>query len=275
LKEGFGEDFANKDRLAGLARFVSTASTGDEPDVSLKDYLGRMKDGQDKVFYITADSLSAARTSPHLEVFRKKGIEVLLLTDRIDEWMLSFLNEFEGKAMQSVAKGDLDLSKVKSDAVDSAEEKAAEKALKEAEKKSKSALEKAQKILGDKVKSVRLSQRLTDSACCLVSDEQDVSGHLERILKAAGQKAPDRKPILELNAQHPIVQALVAEAEAAGGQIVGADGQQVTDGVSDTLRDLVWLLHDQALLAEGGQPEDPAQFVRRLNGFLLKGLGKL
>ncbi|MFM1850209.1 MAG: Chaperone protein HtpG [Pseudomonadota bacterium] len=275
LKEGFGEDFANKERLSGLARFVSTASAGDEPDVSLKDYLARMKDGQDKVFYITADSLSAARTSPHLEVFRKKGIEVLLLTDRIDEWMLSFLNEFDGTALQSVAKGDLDLSKVKSDAVDSAAEKAAEKALKEAEKTSKSALEKAQKILGDKVKSVRLSQRLTDSACCLVSDEQDVSGHLERILKAAGQKAPDRKPILELNAQHPIVQALVAEAEAAGGQIVGADGQQVTDGVSDTLRDLVWLLHDQALLAEGGQPEDPAQFVRRLNGFLLKGLGKL
>jgi molecular chaperone HtpG len=275
LKEGFGEDFANKDRLAGLARFVSTASAADEPDVSLKDYLGRMKEGQDKVFYITADSLSAARTSPHLEVFRKKGIEVLLLTDRIDEWMLSFLSEFEGKALQSVAKGDLDLSKVKSDTTDAAEDKAAEKALKEAEKKSKSALEKAQKILGDKVKSVRLSQRLTDSACCLVSDEQDVSGHLERILKAAGQKAPDRKPILELNAQHPIVQALVAEAEAAGGQIVGSDGQQVTDGVSETLRDLVWLLHDQALLAEGGQPEDPAQFVRRLNGFLLKGLGKL
>ncbi|NBT34242.1 MAG: molecular chaperone HtpG [Betaproteobacteria bacterium] len=265
LKEGFGEDFSNKDRLAALARFVSTSSEGDEPTTSLKDYVGRMKDGQEKIYVITADSLAAARSSPHLEVFRKKGIEVLLLTDRIDEWMLSFLTEFDGKTLQSVAKGSLDLGKL-ADKED--------KAPKETEKKAKPAIEKAQKILGDKVKEVRLTQRLTDSACCLVSDEQDVSGHLERILKAAGQKAPDRKPILELNPDHPLVQALIAESDAAGGQIVGADGQQVSDGISQTLSDLVWLLHDQALLAEGGQPDDPASFVKRLNGFLLKGLGR-
>ena len=263
LKEGFGEDFSNKDRLAGLMRFVSTASEADEPDVSLKDYIGRMKEGQEKIYVITADNLSAARSSPHIEIFKKKGIEVLLLTDRIDEWVLNFLNEFDGKHLQSVAKGELDLGKLKDKTDDTP---------KDEEKKAKPVIEKAQKILGEKVKEVRLTQRLTDSACCLVSDAQDVSGHLERILKATGQKAPERKPILELNPNHPLVQALVAESDQSGGQILGADGSQVSEGISDTLRDLVWLLFDQALLAEGGQPEDPAGFVRRLNGFLLKGL---
>ena len=272
IKEGFGEDFANKDRLAGLARFVSTQSSGDTPEVSLKTYISRMKDGQEKVYVLTADSLTAARSSPHLEIFKKKGIEVLLLTDRIDEWVLNFLTEFDGKQIQSVAKGALDLSKVKdAEAPESA--KAQEKALKDAQAKAKPAIEKASKILGDKVKEVRLTQRLTDSACCLVSEDHDMSGHLERLLKASGQKTPDRKPILELNPQHPLVLALIAESDAGGGQIVGSDGQAVSEGISDTLRDLVWLLHDQALLSEGGQPEDPASFVRRLNGFLLKGLG--
>jgi molecular chaperone HtpG len=162
-----------------------------------------------------------------------------------------------------VAKGELDLGKLKDKTDDTP---------KDEEKKAKPVIEKAQKILGEKVKEVRLTQRLTDSACCLVSDAQDVSGHLERILKATGQKAPERKPILELNPNHPLVQALVAESDQSGGQILGADGSQVSEGISDTLRDLVWLLFDQALLAEGGQPEDPAGFVRRLNGFLLKGL---
>jgi molecular chaperone HtpG len=272
LKEGFGEDFANKDRLAALARFVSTQSTDDVPTVSLKDYLARMKDGQEKIYVLTADSLNAARSSPHLEIFKKKGIEVLLLTDRIDEWVLNFLTEFEGKSIQSVAKGALDLSKVQ-DAQTPEAAKAEEKAIEDAQAAAKPAIEKAAKILGDKVKEVRLTQRLTDSACCLVSDEHDMSGHLERLLKASGQKAPERKAILELNPQHPLVKALVAESDSGGGQILGTDGQSVSDGISDTLRDLVWLLHDQALLAEGGQPEDPASFVRRLNGFLLRGLG--
>lgn len=271
LKEGFGEDFANKDRLAKLARFVSTHSAGDEPDVSLEAYIKRMKDGQDKIYVITADGLAAARNSPHLEIFKKKGIEVLLLTDRIDEWVLNFLTEFDGKSVQSVAKGSLDLSKVK-DASSEEETKKDEKVREEEQRVAKPAVEKAAKVLGEKVKEVRLSERLTDSACCLVSDDHDVSGHLERLLKAAGQKAPERRPILELNPSHPIVKALVAESDAGGGQIVGADGHQVSDGVTETFSDLVWLLHDQALLAEGGQPEDPAAFVGRLNRFLLKGL---
>jgi molecular chaperone HtpG len=271
LKEGFGEDFPNKDRLAKLSRFVTTQSVADEPDVALESYVARMKEGQDKIYVITADSLAAARNSPHLEIFKKKGIEVLLLTDRIDEWVLNFLNEFDGKPVQSVAKGSLDLSKVK-DLEPEAEAKAEAKAREQDQRAAKPAVEKAAKVLGEKVKEVRLTERLTDSACCLVSDDHDVSGHLERLLKASGQKAPERRPILELNPSHPIVKALVAESNAAGGQIVGADGQQVSDGLTETFSDLVLLLHDQALLAEGGQPEDPAAFVGRLNRFLLKGL---
>ena len=243
LKEGFGEDFANRERLAGLMRFVSINSASDEPEVSLKEYCSRMKEGQEKIYVVTADSLAAAKASPHLEVFRKKEIEVLLLTDRIDEWMLNFLTEFEGKQIQSVAKGALDLGKL-----DDAESKPA----KEAEKEFKPIIEKAQKVLGDKVKEVRITARLTESACCLVSDEHDMSGHLERLLKQSGQKAPDRKPILELNPDHPLVKALRADASS--------------------FDDLVWVLFDQALLAEGGQPDDPAAFVRRMNGFLLRGL---
>ncbi|MGA0824968.1 MAG: molecular chaperone HtpG, partial [Burkholderiaceae bacterium] len=198
LKEGFGEDFANKERLAKLARFVSTQSAGDEPDVSLEAYTGRMKDGQDKIYVITADSLAAARNSPHLEIFKKKGIEVLLLTDRIDECVLNFLTEYEDKPIQSVAKGSLDLSKVKDSSSD-AETKNEEKVREEDQRAAKPAVEKAAKVLAEKVKEVRLSERLTDSACCLVSDEHDVSGHLERLLKAAGQKATERKAILDLN----------------------------------------------------------------------------
>ena len=243
LKEGFGEDFSNRDKLAGLMRFASTASESDEPTVSLKDYLGRMKDGQEKIYVVTADSLAAAKASPHLEVFKKKGIEVLLLTDRIDEWMLNFLNEFEGKSIQSVAKGALDLGKLADD--DTAPTP-------EAEKQYKPIIEKAQKVLGDQVKEVRITRRLTESACCLVSDEHDMSGHLERLLKQAGQKAPDRKPILELNPEHPLVKALSQDSSA--------------------FDDLVWVLFDQAVLAEGGQPQDPAAFVKRLNSFLLRGL---
>ena len=243
LKEGFGEDFANRDKLSGLMRFYSSTQDGDAPSVSLADYVSRMKDGQEKIYVVTADSLAAAKASPHLEVFKKKGIEVLLLADRIDEWMLNFLTEFDGKSIQSVSKGALDLGKLADDDT---------KPAKETEKQYKPIVEKAQKVLGEKVKEVRITRRLTDSACCLVSDEHDMSGHLERLLKQAGQKAPDRKPILELNPEHPLVKALSED--------------------SASFDDLVWVLFDQALLAEGGQPEDPAAFVKRLNGFLLRGL---
>ncbi len=243
LKEGFGEDFSNRDRLAGLMRFVSTASESDTPSVSLKDYVSRMKEGQEKIYVVTADSLAAAKASPHLEVFKKKGIEVLLLADRIDEWMLNFLTEFEGKSLQSVAKGALDLGKLADDESDKGAQ---------ADEQFKPLLEKAKTVLGEKVKEVRMTRRLTESACCLVSDEHDMSGHLERLLKQAGQKAPDRKPILELNPEHPLVKALSTD--------------------SASFDDLVWVLFDQAVLAEGGQPQDPAAFVRRLNSFLLRGL---
>jgi molecular chaperone HtpG len=243
LKEGFGEDFANRDKLSGLMRFYSSTQEGDAPSVSLADYVSRMKDGQEKIYVVTADSLAAAKASPHLEVFKKKGIEVLLLADRIDEWMLNFLTEFDGKSIQSVSKGALDLGKLADDDT---------KPAKETEKQYKPIVEKAQKVLGEKVKEVRITRRLTDSACCLVSDEHDMSGPLERLLKQAGQKAPDRKPILELNPEHPLVKALSED--------------------SASFDDLVWVLFDQALLAEGGQPEDPAAFVKRLNGFLLRGL---
>jgi molecular chaperone HtpG len=243
LKEGFGEDFANRDKLSGLMRFYSSTQEGDAPSVSLADYVSRMKDGQEKIYVVTADSLAAAKASPHLEVFKKKVIEVLLLADRIDEWMLNFLTEFDGKSIQSVSKGALDLGKLADDDT---------KPAKETEKQYKPIVEKAQKVLGEKVKEVRITRRLTDSACCLVSDEHDMSGHLERLLKQAGQKAPDRKPILELNPEHPLVKALSED--------------------SASFDDLVWVLFDQALLAEGGQPEDPAAFVKRLNGFLLRGL---
>ncbi len=243
LKEGFGEDFSNRDRLAGLMRFVSTASESDTPSVSLKDYVSRMKEGQEKIYVVTADSLAAANASPHLEVFKKKGIEVLLLADRIDEWMLNFLTEFEGKSLQSVAKGALDLGKLADDESDKGSQ---------ADEQFKPLLDKAKTVLGEKVKEVRMTRRLTESACCLVSDEHDMSGHLERLLKQAGQKAPDRKPILELNPEHPLVKALSTD--------------------SASFDDLVWVLFDQAVLAEGGQPQDPAAFVRRLNSFLLRGL---
>jgi molecular chaperone HtpG len=245
LKEGFGEDFSNKEKLSGLMRFISTKSEGDAPNVSLKDYSGRMKEGQEKIYVITADSLAAAKASPHLEVFNKKDIEVLLLVDRIDEWMLNFLNEFEGKQIQSVAKGALDLGKL---------EDKDTKPAKEVEDQYKPIVDRAQKVLGDKVKEVRMTGRLTESACCLVSEEHDMSGHLERLLKQAGQKAPDRKPILELNPEHPLVKALSQDFAS--------------------FDDLVWVLFDQALLAEGGQPQDPAAFVKRLNGFMLRGLMK-
>ena len=241
LKEGMGEDFGNQERLAKLLRFASTATAAGEQTVSLADYVSRMKEGQDKVYYVTADSESAARSSPHLEVFRRKEVEVLLLTDQVDEWMLSFLNEFDGKALVSVSRGGLDLG-----ALQDAEEKAK---VEETARDFADLVAQIKASLGDRVKDVRVTDRLTDSPSCLVSDEGDISGTLERLLKQSGQKAPERKPILEINPMHPLVARLKTETADA-------------DGWAN-------LLFDQAQLAEGTQLADPAGFVKRLNDMLL------
>ncbi|WP_339939959.1 molecular chaperone HtpG [Undibacterium luofuense] len=241
LKEGIGEDQANKDRIAKLLRFASTHNDSDAQNVSLADYLGRMKEGQDKIYYVTAESYDTAKNSPHLEIFRKKGVEVLLLTDRVDEWMLSFLSDFEGKELTSVAKGGLDLGQL--------EDEAEKKQHEETETEFKDLVEKMKTTLADKAKEVRVTFRLTDSPACLVADEHDMSGNLARMLKAAGQAAPASKPILEINPHHPLVQRLKYEEARFG--------------------DWSHILFDQALLAEGGHLEDPSSFVRRLNEMLL------
>jgi len=243
FKEGLGEDHANRERIAKLVRFASTHNDDDEQNVSLADYVGRMKEGQDKIYYVTAESYAAAKNSPHLEIFRKKGIEVLLLSDRVDEWAATFLTEFEGKPLQSVAKGGLDLGKLE----DEAEKKDQEKEAGEY----KDFIERVKKTLGEKVKDVRVTQRLTESPVCLVADEHDMGMHLERLLKAAGQNVPGTKPILEVNPHHPLVERLKNESDEAR----FGDWSQV--------------LFDQALLAEGGQLEDPAGFVKRLNQLVL------
>ena len=242
LKEGVGEDFANKEKIAGLIRFASTQADTAEQVVSLKDYIGRMKEGQEKIYYVTAETFNAARNSPHLEVFRKKGIEVLLLSDRVDEWVVSHLTEFDGKELVSVAKGGLDLGKLE----DEAEKKEAEQEAGEF----KELNEKIATSLGERVKEVRVTHRLTDSPACLVADEHDVSGNLARILKAAGQKAPSSKPILEINPKHPVVLRLKYEDKR--------------------FDDWAAVLFDQALLAEGGQLDDPATFVKRMNQLMLE-----
>ena len=243
LKEGPAEDYGNREQIAKLFRFASTHADSAEQTVSLSDYLGRMKEGQDKIYYISAESFAAAKNSPHLEIFRKKGLEVLLMTDRVDEWLMSHLNEFEGKRFQSVAKGALDLDKIASE-----EEKQEQK---QAEDQYKDLLAKVKEVLGDQVKEVRVSTRLTDSPACLVVDEYALSAHLERMLRDAGQNVPTSKPYLELNPQHPLVGRLQGEADAG------------------RFDDLTHLLFEQALLAEGGQLEDPASFVKRLNALLL------
>lgn len=241
LKEGIGEDFGNRERLLPLLRFASTHSEGDAQTVSLADYVGRMKEGQEKIYYITAESLAAARSSPHLELFRRKGVEVLLLVDRIDEWMLSFLTEFEGKSLVSVARGDLALDGL----ADEAEKEEVDRSAEE----HKALVEKLRGALGERVKDVRVTRRLTESASCLVSDEGEISAHLERLLRQAGQKAPERRPILEINPEHALMARI--EADEAG------------------VEDWAMLLYEQALLAEGGQLEDPAGFVRRVNRLLM------
>jgi molecular chaperone HtpG len=238
LKEGLGEDFGNKERLAKLLRFAS--STTDSVSVSFADYKARMKEGQEAIYYITADTASAAKNSPQLEVFKKKGIEVLLMTDRVDEWALNYLQDFDGTPLQSVAKGAVDLGTLQ----DEAEKKAAE----EAAETFKPLLAKLKEALKDKAEDVRVTTRLVDSAACLVVQDHGMSTQLARMLKQAGQTAPDVKPVLEVNAEHPLVKKL--------------------DG-SVHFNDLAHILFDQALLAEGGLPADPAAYVKRVNALLV------
>ncbi|NHZ41488.1 molecular chaperone HtpG [Massilia aquatica] len=246
LKEGIGEDAGNLERIAKLLRFASTANENADQTTSLADYIGRMKEGQEKVYYVTGDNYTAARNSPHLEIFRKKGVEVLLMTDRVDEWMLSFLTEFEGKELVSVAKGGLDLGGL--------EDEAEKKEHEETETSYKDLVERMKAALGEKAKDVRVTFRLTDSPACLVADENELSGNLLRMLKAAGQSAPESKPILEINPNHPLVTRLKNE-----------------DAASTQFGDWAHILFDQALLAEGGSLSDPATFVKRLNEMLLAG----
>ncbi len=243
LKEGPGEDFTNKEKIVGLLRFASTNLDSEAQVVGFKDYIGRMKEGQEAIYYITADSFAAAQHSPHLEIFRKKGIEVLLLSDRVDEWMLGGLTEFDGKKLQSIAKGDLDLGKL--------EDESEKEAKKQVEDAAKDLIERVKATLGDQVKEVRVTHRLTDSPACLVAGEHDLSGNLERMLKAAGQKTPESKPTLEINPSHVLVERLKSEKDEA------------------RFNDLAHVLFDQALLAEGGQLNDPASFVKRMNSLLV------
>jgi len=244
LKEGPGEDYANQQQIAGLLRFATTAGEGSEQSVSLADYVARMKEGQEAIYYITADSFAAAKHSPHLEIFRKKGIEVLLLAERVDEWLVSSLTEFDGKKLQSVTKGELNLGELE----DEQEKRAQEEVAKGLE----AVLKRVEESLGEQVKEVRVTHRLTDSPACLVTGEHEMSANLERILKQVGQNAPDVKPILELNPTHPLVNRLKDEQDA------------------QRFGDWTQILFDQALLAEGGQLDDPGAFVQRLNALLLE-----
>ena len=249
LKEGIGEDFGNQERIGKLLRFASTHRNGDDQTVSLAEYVTRMKDGQDKIYYVTADSFAAARHSPHLEVFRKKDIEVLLLHERVDEWVVAHLTTFGGKWLQSVTKGDLDLGALAESETESARQKATEDDF-------KPLVERIQQALGDKAKEVRLTHRLVDSPACLVTGEEGMSANLERVLRAAGQAVPNVPLVLEINPEHPIVTHLRDETDEA------------------RFKDWSHILFDQAMLAEGGQLNDPAGFVKRLNELLLAMAGE-
>ncbi|MEC7474491.1 MAG: molecular chaperone HtpG [Pseudomonadota bacterium] len=244
LKEGPAEDFANKEKIAGLLRFASTSDASGEQSVSLADYLGRVKEGQDKIYYLTGESHAQVKNSPHLEVFRKKGIEVLLLTDRIDEWLMSYLTEFDGKQFVDVARGDLDLGKL-----DSEEDK---KAQEEIAKAKEGLIERLKGALGDEVAEVRVSHRLTDSPAILAIGEQDLGLQMRQILEASGQKVPESKPIFEINPQHPLIEKLDAEPD------------------EDRFADLSHILFDQAALAAGDSLKDPAAYVQRLNKLLVE-----
>lgn len=243
IKEGPGEDFSNKDKIAKLLRFTTTDSDSEAQTVSLEDYISRMKEGQDKIYYITADSYVAAKNSPHLEIFKKKGVEVILLHDRVDEWLVNSLTEFDGKSLQSVAKGDLDLGDL-----DTKEDK---KEQEKTEKDAESVVKQIKEVLGDKVEDVRVSHRLTNSASCIVLSEQDMALYMQQLMKQAGQEMPSSKPIFEINPTHPLLLKMEAET----------DDERFAEWTS--------ILFDQAVLAEGGQLEDPAGFVSRLNTLML------
>jgi len=242
LKEGPGEDFANKEKVGKLLRFATTQSDSTDQNVSLDDYISRMQEGQDKIYYVAADTHSSASNSPHLEIFRKKGIEVLLLSDRVDEWLTSHLTEYEGKALQSVAKGELDLDK---------DDETSKKELEEKAKESEELIKRMKDVLTEKVENVRVTNRLTNSPACIVLNEHDMAMHMQRLMKEAGHAMPGSKPILEINTDHPIVKRLDQEKSA------------------DKFKDWSAILFDQAILAEGGQLEDPAGFVHKLNEMLV------
>ena len=244
LKEGPAEDFANREKIAKLLRFATTHTESAEQNQSLEEYVARMKEGQEKIYYIAAENFNTAKSSPHLEVFRKKGIEVLLLTDRVDEWLMSHLSEFDGKSLQDVGKGELDLGKLDTEEEKQAKEKVAEQL--------KPLLERVQAALTEQVAEVRITDRLTDSPACVVVAEHDMGAQMRRILEQAGQKVPDSKPILELNPDHPLVKKLEQETSES------------------RFGDLAHILFDQANLAEGAQLQDPAAYVQRLNKLLLE-----
>jgi molecular chaperone HtpG len=244
LKEGPGEDYTNREKVAGLLLFASTYNGEATQNQSLADYVSRMKPEQEKIYYVVAETPGSARNSPHLEIFKKKGVEVLLLSDRIDEWLMSHLHEFEGKSFQDVARGSLDLGKL--------EDAAEKEQQQEVEKKFESLTARVQSQLNKHVKEVRVTHRLTDSPACLVTDEHDMGAQMRRIMEAAGQSVPDAKPIFEINPDHPLVQKLDQEAD------------------EERFSDFVSVLFDQACLAEGRQLEDPGSFTRRLNKLLLK-----
>ncbi|KZY96798.1 molecular chaperone HtpG, partial [Oleibacter sp. HI0075] len=243
LKEGPAEDFANREKVAGLFRFATTQSEGTEQTVSLADYIARMREGQKKIYYITGENHDAVAASPHLEYFRKKGIEVLLLTDRVDEWMVGHLSDFDGKAFQDVTKGELDLDELADES-----EKEEQKQLEESHK---ALIERLEAALKDDVKEVRVSSRLSDSPACLVVGQYDMGGHMRRLMEAAGQKVPEPEVALEVNPSHPLIERLDQEAD------------------EDRFAELAQVIHAQAQLAEGSQLKQPAQYVTRLNKLLL------
>mgnify|MGYP005858019531 CR=1 FL=1 len=238
MKEGPIEDTGNRETIAKLLRFATTSKEGEQQSVSLKDYVERMKEGQDKIYYITASSYNAAKHSPHLEIFKKKGMEVLLLSDRVDEWLVSYLSEFDGKKLQSISKGKIDLDDAKEE-------------VEEQEKNFAPMLKQLKEVLGDRVKDVQVTMRLTDSPACIVAGEEDMGLEMQRILQAAGQKLPESKPVFEINPEHALVKQL--------------------HGIEDDEQFSKWavVLFEQAVLAEGGQLDNPADFVNRLNQLLI------
>lgn len=244
IKEGPGEDFDNKEQIAKLLRFSSTHDDKEKQAVTLEDYVSRMKPEQEEIYYITADSFTGAKSSPHLEVFRKKGIEVLLLSDRVDEWLTNGLQVFDGKKLQSVAKGELDLSKFESEEDKKEQEKA--------EKEAGNVIKHLKEVLGENVEDVRVSHRLTSSPSCIVLSEQDMALYMQNLMKQAGHDMPTSKPVLEINPTHPLIERMEGET----------DDEQFADWAD--------ILFDQALLAEGAQLEDPAGFVSKLNKLMLK-----